>query len=144
MSRCGASPASGVWPIHPELGHAREDSDEKWPNPKISLLPGSKTRVSPSLIMATRKCLSPLIKAPKSIANSICHQCQRSFVTTPTQLAGHNKWSKTKHIKAVTDKKKMTERSNFTKTIAMYSRSRHQHVRVHGPKAFLIFDSVWR
>ncbi|EWG55918.1 hypothetical protein FVEG_17705 [Fusarium verticillioides 7600] len=72
--------------------------------------------------MATRKCLSPLIKAPKSIANSICHQCQRSFVTTPTQLAGHNKWSKTKHIKAVTDKKKMTERSNFTKTIAMYSR----------------------
>ncbi|KAM0073580.1 hypothetical protein ACKRZS_014447 [Fusarium odoratissimum] len=72
--------------------------------------------------MATRKCLNPLIKAPKSIANSICHQCQRSFVTTPAQLAGHNKWSKTKHIKAVTDKKKMTERSNFTKTIAMYSR----------------------
>ncbi|KAF4955019.1 hypothetical protein FGADI_4858 [Fusarium gaditjirri] len=57
-----------------------------------------------------------------SIANSICHQCQRSFVTTPAPLAGHNKWSKTKHIKAVTDKKKMTERSNFTKTIAMYSR----------------------
>ncbi|KAH7162667.1 transcriptional regulator TACO1-like protein [Dactylonectria estremocensis] len=51
-----------------------------------------------------------------------CRQCHRTFMTTPAQLAGHNKWSKTKHIKAVTDKKKMSERQSFTKTIAMYSR----------------------
>ncbi|KAK2595770.1 hypothetical protein QQS21_006596 [Conoideocrella luteorostrata] len=52
----------------------------------------------------------------------ICQQCLRSFTTTPMSLAGHNKWSKTKHIKAVTDKKKMSERTAFTKLIAMYSR----------------------
>lgn len=46
----------------------------------------------------------------------------RQFATTPTACAGHNKWSKTKHIKAVTDKKKMNERVAFTKTITLYSR----------------------
>lgn len=80
--------------------------------------------------MSTRQALRPLAKASTLLpsgqpANSIiCRQCQRSFATTPAQWAGHNKWSKTKHIKAVTDKKKMTERAGFTKTIAMYSRSK--------------------
>ncbi|KAM6526746.1 hypothetical protein FSOLCH5_002834 [Fusarium solani] len=78
--------------------------------------------------MSTRQGLRSLAKASTLLtstqpANSIiCRQCQRSFATTPAQWAGHNKWSKTKHIKAVTDKKKMTERAGFTKTIAMYSR----------------------
>ncbi|RMJ03622.1 hypothetical protein BHE90_015900 [Fusarium euwallaceae] len=78
--------------------------------------------------MSTGKALGPLAKASALLtsaqpANSIiCRQCQRSFATTPAQWAGHNKWSKTKHIKAVTDKKKMTERAGFTKMIAMYSR----------------------
>ncbi|KAI8720871.1 hypothetical protein NCS52_00533200 [Fusarium sp. LHS14.1] len=77
--------------------------------------------------MSTRRGLRSLAKASTLLtsaqpANSICRQCQRSFTTTPAQWAGHNKWSKTKHIKAVTDKKKMTERAGFTKMIAMYSR----------------------
>ncbi|UPK90475.1 hypothetical protein LCI18_001410 [Fusarium solani-melongenae] len=78
--------------------------------------------------MSTGQSLRSLAKASTlrtstQPANSIiCRQCQRSFATTPAQWAGHNKWSKTKHIKAVTDKKKMTERAGFTKTIAMYSR----------------------
>ncbi|KAH7329244.1 transcriptional regulator-domain-containing protein [Stachybotrys elegans] len=54
--------------------------------------------------------------------SSICRQCLRSFTTTRAPLAGHNKWSKTKHIKAVTDRKKMRDRTVFTKLIAMYSR----------------------
>ncbi|KAF4470179.1 yfcA [Fusarium albosuccineum] len=78
--------------------------------------------------MATRQALRPLVKVSSSLtavspSNSIiCRQCQRSFTTTTAKWAGHNKWSKTKHIKAVTDKKKMTERAEFTKLIAMYSR----------------------
>ncbi|RSL65406.1 hypothetical protein CEP54_004193 [Fusarium duplospermum] len=78
--------------------------------------------------MSTRQALRPLAKASTLLTSAqptnsiICRQCQRSFATTPAQWAGHNKWSKTKHIKAVTDKKKMTERAGFTKTIAMYSR----------------------
>ncbi|KAI9166909.1 putative transcriptional regulatory protein C8D2.12c [Paramyrothecium foliicola] len=53
---------------------------------------------------------------------SHCQRCLRSFSTTAAPLAGHNKWSKTKHIKAVTDKKKMTERTTFTKSIAIFSK----------------------
>lgn len=53
----------------------------------------------------------------------VCPSCLRSFGTTASQYAGHNKWSKTKHIKAVTDKKKMSERISFTKLITMYSKS---------------------
>ncbi|GJN68752.1 hypothetical protein VFPFJ_05427 [Purpureocillium lilacinum] len=56
------------------------------------------------------------------LTNPICPRCMRQFATTAAPLAGHNKWSKTKHIKAVTDKKKMAERTAFTKLIAMYSR----------------------
>ncbi|KAL4726536.1 hypothetical protein ACLX1H_007218 [Fusarium chlamydosporum] len=79
--------------------------------------------------MATRQGLSSLLKTFRPISSLqqsssiICRQCQRPFVTTSIQSAGHNKWSKTKHIKAVTDKKKMSERAAFTKTIAMYSRT---------------------
>ncbi|KAF4124113.1 Pfam:DUF28 [Geosmithia morbida] len=47
---------------------------------------------------------------------------RRSFVATACAQAGHNKWSKTKHIKAVTDKKKMVARTSFEKLIAMHSR----------------------
>ncbi|KAG5980391.1 hypothetical protein E4U55_004077 [Claviceps digitariae] len=59
----------------------------------------------------------------------ICQQCLRTFVTTRTSLAGHNKWSKTKHIKAVTDKKKMSERLAFAKLITMYSRMYGEDVK---------------
>ncbi|PHH89933.1 hypothetical protein CDD83_4909 [Cordyceps sp. RAO-2017] len=41
---------------------------------------------------------------------------------TAAPLAGHNKWSKTKHIKAVVDKKKQNERMSYAKRIAMFSR----------------------
>ncbi|KAI6785731.1 transcriptional regulatory protein-like protein [Emericellopsis cladophorae] len=61
--------------------------------------------------------LKPATVAPK------CQPCLRQFATTAIARAGHNKWSKTKHIKAVTDKKKMDERNSFTKAIEVYSRS---------------------
>jgi hypothetical protein len=67
-------------------------------------------------LAALREPLVPAAALPR------CQRCFRPFSTTPVPLAGHNKWSKTKHIKAVTDKKKMTERTTFTKTIAMYSK----------------------
>ncbi|OAA74620.1 DUF28 domain protein [Akanthomyces lecanii RCEF 1005] len=51
-----------------------------------------------------------------------CPACRQHLSTTRPREAGHNKWSKTKHIKAVTDKKKMVERTAFTKLITMYSR----------------------
>ncbi|KAG5941698.1 hypothetical protein E4U53_007369, partial [Claviceps sorghi] len=51
------------------------------------------------------------------IRHSLSRQCLRTFVTSRMSLAGHNKWSKTKHIKAVTDKKKMAQRLAFTKII---------------------------
>ncbi|KFA67480.1 hypothetical protein S40285_00232 [Stachybotrys chlorohalonatus IBT 40285] len=58
-----------------------------------------------------------------TIAPFVCRQCLRqSFATTAAPLAGHNKWSKTKHLKAVTDKKKMKDRTTFTHTISMLSR----------------------
>ncbi|KAG6040879.1 hypothetical protein E4U41_006791 [Claviceps citrina] len=59
----------------------------------------------------------------------LCQRCLRTFVTTHASLAGHNKWSKTKHIKAATDKKKMAERLAFTRLIAMYSRMYGEDVK---------------
>lgn len=50
-------------------------------------------------------------------------------------MAGHNKWSKTKHIKAVTDRKKMAERTQFVKTIAMYSRMYGEDLRFNSQLA---------
>lgn len=70
-------------------------------------------------LFLTRPSSSQAVRAP------IRHQppcLLRQFATTPIACAGHNKWSKTKHIKAVTDKKKMNERVAFTKTITLYSR----------------------
>ncbi|KAG5999449.1 hypothetical protein E4U43_002069 [Claviceps pusilla] len=67
--------------------------------------------------------------AGTAMRHPICQQCLRTFVTTRMSLAGHNKWSKTKHIKAVTDKKKMAERLAFTKLIAMYSRMYGEDVK---------------
>lgn len=52
-----------------------------------------------------------------------CQPCRRAFATTPLAQAGHNKWSKTKHIKAVLDKRKSKERTLMTKTISVLSRS---------------------
>jgi hypothetical protein len=53
---------------------------------------------------------------------TLSQPCVRRFTTTPPARAGHNKWSKTKHIKAVTDKKKNAERTYFAKQLALYSR----------------------
>ncbi|UZP44100.1 hypothetical protein NXS19_011912 [Fusarium pseudograminearum] len=86
--------------------------------------------------MASRQGLSSLLNTSRPITFikqsnlTLCRQCQRSFATTPAHWAGHNnKWSKTKHIKAVTDKKKMSERAAFTKTIAMYSRMYGENIQ---------------
>lgn len=60
----------------------------------------------------------------------ICKPCHlRLFATTPIAQAGHNKWSKTKHIKAATDKKKMADRTHFHKLISMYSRMYGEDVK---------------
>lgn len=61
--------------------------------------------------------------ARSAAPRGICPSCRQQLSTTSSRQAGHNKWSKTKHIKAVTDKKKMVERTAFTKLITMYSRS---------------------
>lgn len=55
-------------------------------------------------------------------ASPSCCASRQWFSATATAQAGHNKWSKTKHIKAVTDRKKMAERTSFGKLIAMHSR----------------------
>ncbi|EGX94383.1 DUF28 domain protein [Cordyceps militaris CM01] len=66
--------------------------------------------------------LAPLIRPTAGPRLEICLACRQRLSTTRPREAGHNKWSKTKHIKAVTDKKKMVERTAFTKLITMYSR----------------------
>lgn len=78
----------------------------------------SKARLLSRLAINTATKQSPFIQT------FVCSGCLRNLTTTASHLAGHNKWSKTKHIKAVTDKKKMSERTAFTKLIAMYSRSK--------------------
>lgn len=68
--------------------------------------------------------LAYLIARPTAVPRlTTCPACRQHLSTTRSREAGHNKWSKTKHIKAVTDKKKMVERTAFTKLITMYSRS---------------------
>ncbi|KAL6910505.1 YebC-like protein [Trichoderma evansii] len=69
------------------------------------------------------------IPSRASSSGLVCPSCLRSFGTTASQYAGHNKWSKTKHIKAVTDKKKMSERISFTKLITMYSKMYGEDVK---------------
>ncbi|KAH0494187.1 hypothetical protein TgHK011_000817 [Trichoderma gracile] len=80
-----------------------------------------------SFSLMTRSCLSAVPRAPRS--SLVCPSCSRSFGATASQSAGHNKWSKTKHIKAVTDKKKMSERVSFTKLITMYSKMYGEDIR---------------
>ncbi|OAQ96013.1 hypothetical protein LLEC1_04352 [Akanthomyces lecanii] len=67
--------------------------------------------------------LTQLLARPTAVRRvRTCLACRKHLSTTRPREAGHNKWSKTKHIKAVTDKKKMIERTAFTKLITMYSR----------------------
>ncbi|KAL7821584.1 YebC-like protein [Trichoderma aethiopicum] len=80
-----------------------------------------------SFSLMARFCLSAAPRAPRS--SLVCPSCSRSFGLTASQSAGHNKWSKTKHIKAVTDKKKMSERVSFTKLITMYSKMYGEDIR---------------
>lgn len=67
--------------------------------------------------------LMPLSRArPATPSPSICAQCHRSFGSAPVLQAGHNKWSKVKHIKAVKDKEKSANRLQFYKLIALNSK----------------------
>lgn len=66
--------------------------------------------------------LNLVLSSAAPIRSASCRPCLRQLATTAIAQAGHNKWSKTKHIKAVTDRKKMNERVAFTKTITLYSR----------------------
>ncbi|KPM40665.1 hypothetical protein AK830_g5917 [Neonectria ditissima] len=78
--------------------------------------------------MSTLGALRPLVAEANSLSvassrtSNVCRQCHRSFMTTPTQWAGHNKWSKTKHIKAVTDKKKMKVRQTLLVCGALFDK----------------------
>ena len=81
------------------------------------------TRAVRQLLGLVRSSKSQVAPRQSRTRPFVCQQCRRSLSSTQPALAGHNKWSKTKHIKAVTDKKKMAERTAFTKLIAMYSRS---------------------
>ncbi|KAG6089186.1 hypothetical protein E4U15_003756 [Claviceps sp. LM218 group G6] len=67
--------------------------------------------------------------ASAAMGHSVCQQCLRTFVTTRTSLAGHNKWSKVKHIKAVMDKKKAAERTEHIRLITLYSRLHGEDVK---------------
>ncbi|KAJ2906774.1 uncharacterized protein MKZ38_010765 [Zalerion maritima] len=53
---------------------------------------------------------------------SVCSACRRTFATTTLLHAGHNKWSKTKHIKKATDAKKTANRTGAAKSIALFSK----------------------
>ncbi|KAG5920927.1 hypothetical protein E4U61_007302 [Claviceps capensis] len=63
------------------------------------------------------------------MGHSVCQKCLRTFVTTRTSLAGHNKWSKVKHIKAVMDKRKAAERTEHIRLITLYSRLHGEDVK---------------
>ncbi|TFB05506.1 putative transcriptional regulatory protein [Trichoderma ghanense] len=80
-----------------------------------------------SFSLMTKSCLSAAPRASRSFL--VCPSCSRPFGATASRSAGHNKWSKTKHIKAVTDKKKMSERVSFTKLITMYSKMYGEDIR---------------
>lgn len=64
--------------------------------------------------------------------------CFRHFTTTPPVRAGHNKWSKTKHIKLATDKKKMADRTFFAKQIALYSRMYGENITFNPQLASMV------
>jgi hypothetical protein len=82
----------------------------------------STSYLNHNMSMRTRPLWYLFLRSQLTQATTICPGCLRFLATTAAKQAGHNKWSKTKHIKAVTDKKKMADRTHFAKTIAMYSR----------------------
>lgn len=84
------------------------------------------------------------IPSRASSSGLVCPSCLHSFGTTASQNAGHNKWSKTKHIKAVTDKKKMSDRVSFTKLITMYSKSWWHKTPSLRKSSLTLIKSVWR
>lgn len=61
--------------------------------------------------------------APSGWKRYACAQCRRSFAISPAVASGHNRWSKIRHEKGAADAKKTVLRSNFTKTVTMYSQS---------------------
>ncbi|KAK4152847.1 transcriptional regulator TACO1-like protein [Chaetomidium leptoderma] len=65
--------------------------------------------------------LAPLTR-PAAKPSSICAQCRRAFVSSPTVQSGHNKWSKIRHDKAANDLKKNATRTIFAKNITLYSK----------------------
>ncbi|KAI0201492.1 duf28 domain-containing protein [Astrocystis sublimbata] len=87
----------------------------------FSITPKLTTRIIPStstLSKAIRRPTHPASK-PQSI---ICARCRRSFSANAALSSGHNKWSKIKHEKAATDKKKTAQRSHFAKALTLYSK----------------------
>jgi hypothetical protein len=52
----------------------------------------------------------------------VCGKCARAFSSHSHLLAGHNKWSKVKHIKASKDVKRRTLRSGVAHDLTLYSR----------------------
>ncbi|KAI8953933.1 duf28 domain-containing protein [Xylaria longipes] len=66
--------------------------------------------------------LSTRIPISNAIRSTICAQCRRSFTASAILSSGHNKWSKIKHEKAATDKKKTAQRSSFAKMMTMLSK----------------------
>lgn len=65
------------------------------------------------------RALAPLTRPATA---PVCAQCRRAFVSSPVLQAGHNKWSKIRHDKAVNDAKKNAARTVFAKNIALYSK----------------------
>ncbi|ERS99945.1 uncharacterized protein SPSK_09533 [Sporothrix schenckii 1099-18] len=65
--------------------------------------------------------LASLRAAPSPWTRYACAQCCRSFGSSPVVASGHNRWSKIRHEKGAADIKKTQLRSNFTKTITLYS-----------------------
>lgn len=53
---------------------------------------------------------------------TVCVQCRRTFTTTPVRQAGHNKWSKIKHVKGRLDNVKNATRSSHAEAITLYSK----------------------
>lgn len=76
-------------------------------------------RFSPAILRQASRLATAIRSAP---SKQICPACRRAFTATPMPGAGHNKWSKTKHIKKATDAKKTAHRAQYAKLISLYSR----------------------
>ncbi|KAL2263737.1 hypothetical protein VTK26DRAFT_5381 [Humicola hyalothermophila] len=53
---------------------------------------------------------------------AVCAQCRRAFVSAPALQAGHNKWSKIKHDKAVNDRRRSAARNVIAENIVLASK----------------------